>query len=186
MAENKLKEIDGKRIRRQYFTIPVLLHYAIMIFVPYYILIFTIQLDKFNMQEWIASIWTSIWICFWFSLPWIILKILNRLCFGKIVCVFTDDGIYHRNGFIEWDRVSKVEYIIDLPQRYKHDPERKCRAVIYTENETIVLLHAPLDILRSAKKYNSQMKTKLSKGSKWFIAVSVIMIILVPLIPFLA
>ena len=81
MKGNKLNEIDGRKIRRQYFTLPVLMHYVLMLFIPYCILVFTIQLNKFNMQEWISSVWISVWVCFCFSLPWMILRILNKRYF---------------------------------------------------------------------------------------------------------
>ena len=182
----ELKEIKGKKIRRQYFTIPVLMHYVLMVFVPYCILIFSIQLGKFHMQEWISSIWISVWVCFCFSLPWVLLKFLNRLYFGQIVCVLTEDGIYYKDGLIEWNRISKIEYVIDLPSRYKYDPTRKCRAVIYTENKTIILYHAPRSILRSVKKFKPQINARMSNGSKWLITILVLLLIfLVPLIPFL-
>ena len=180
--ESNLKHIQGKKIRRQYFTIPVLIHYVLMLFVPYCILIFSIQLGKFNMHEWISSIWISVWVGFCFSLPWILLKFLNRLYFGEIVCVLTEDGIHYKNGFIEWNSISKIEYVIDLPPRHKHDPKQRCRAVLYIENKTIVLFHAPRCILRSVKKLHPQTKTKLANESKWLIAAFVLCLIVVALI----
>ena len=187
MAENKSPQMNGRKIRRQYFTVPVLMHYVLMPFVPYCILIFSIQLGKFNMQEWISSIWMSVWICFCFSIPWVILKILNKACFGKIICVLTEEGIHYKDGFIEWNRITKIEYIIDRPSRYTYclERERKCRAIVHTEYETITLLQAPHSILRSVKKFQPQIKTQLSNGSKWLIAILVLLsIILVPFIPF--
>ena len=138
------------------------------------------------MQEWISSVWISVWVCFCFSLPWMILRILNKRYFGKIVCVLTDDGIRYDEGFIGWDCISKIEYVIDLPSRYRYDPKRKCRAVVYTENKTIILYHAPHSILQSVKKFKPQIKTQMSNGSKWLIAILTLLpIVLVPLIPFL-
>jgi hypothetical protein len=186
MKGNKLNEIDGRKIRRQYFTLPVVMHYVLMLFVPYCILVFTIQLNKFNMQEWISSVWISVWVCFCFSLPWMILRILNKRYFGKIVCVLTDDGIHYDKEFIGWEYISKIEYVIDLPSRYRYDPKRKCRAVVYTENKTIILYHAPHSILQSVKKFKPQIKTQMSNGSKWLIAILTLLpIVLVLLIPFL-
>ena len=115
-----------------------------------------------------------------------ILRILNKRYFGKIVCVLTDDGIRYDEGFIGWDCISKIEYVIDLPSRYRYDPKRKCRAVVYTENKTIILYHAPHSILQSVKKFKPQIKTQLSNGSKWLIAILTLLpIVLVLLIPFL-
>ena len=136
----------------------------------------------FNMQEWISSCWICVWVCFFFSIPCGILNILNRLYFGKIVCVLTEDGIHYNDGFIEWNRISKIEYIIDLPPRHRHDPKQRCRAVLYMENKTIVLLHAPRRILRSVKKLHPQTKTMLAIESKWLIATFVLCLIVVALI----
>ena len=113
--ENNLKDIQGIKIRQQYFTIPVFIHYVMMLFVPYCILIFSMRFGIFNMQEWLSSVWISVWVCFCFSLPWVILKFLNTAYFGKGICVLTENGIYYKDGFIEWNRISKIEYIIDLP-----------------------------------------------------------------------
>ena len=186
MRKYRLKEMDGRKIRQQYFTIPVLIHYGLMMFVPYCTLIFTIQLGKFNMQEWLSSIWISVWVCFCFSLPWVILSFLNRAYFGKVICVLTEDGLHYNDGFIEWNCISKIEYVIDFPSRYRYDPNRKCRAGVHSENKTITLLHAPHSILRSVKKFKPQIKTQLSSRSKWLVAIlAIIPIVLVPVIPFL-
>ena len=177
--------MDGRKIRQQYFMIPVLMHYVLMLFVPYCILIFTIQLGKFNMQEWLSSIWISVWVCFCFSIPWVILKFLNKAYFGKVICVLTEDGIHYNDGFVEWNRISKIEYVIDLPARNRYDPKRKCRAIVHTENETISLFSAPHSILRSVKKLKPQIKTQMANESKWLIAAFVLLpIIFVTLIPF--
>ena len=180
--ENNLKDIQGIKIRQQYFTIPVFIHYVMMLFVPYCILIFSMRFGIFNMQEWLSSVWISVWVCFCFSLPWVILKFLNTVYFGKVICVLTENGIYYKDGFIEWNRISKIEYIIDLPPRHRHDPKQRCRAVLYIENKTIVLLHAPRRILRSVKKLHPKTKTMLANESKWLIAAFVLCLIVVALI----
>ena len=184
---NNLKEIKGKRIRRQYFTIPVVMHYVLMLFIPYCMLVIYVQFGTFDIRQWIADFWICLWICFCFSVPWIILKILNCLCFGKIICVLDEDGIHHRNGFIAWDCISKVEYVIDLPPKYRYDPNQKCRAVIDTQDGSVILLQAPLYILRCIRKSHPQIKTSLSKESKWLIVfLTLLFIVLIPLLPLFA
>ena len=186
MKENPLKNIKGKKIRCQYFTIPVLIPYVIMFLVPYCIFVFSIRMGEFDMREWLGDLWISVYLCFIFSLPWIVLKILTRLCLGRIICVLDDDGIHHKGGFIAWDRVERVEYVIDVPPRYNIDPNQKCRAVIHTENESIILLQAPLYLLRCIKKSHPKIRAKLSNGSKWLIGVlAALALLAVAVIPFM-
>ncbi len=185
VSQINLKEIEGKKVRWQYFSVLVILMCALIFFVSYCMLVFTIKLDEFNIRKWLSDVLTTVWICFCFSAHWIILTILNRFCFGDIVCVLTENGIFYNDGFIEWDRISRVEYIIDLPSKYRYDPNRKCRAVIYTGDDSIVLLHAPRYILRLVKKFDRQIDTGMSKGSKWLVASLVLALIFVPLLLFL-
>ena len=182
-----LNEIQGKKLRRQFFTFFVLLPYFLMLYVPYCGLVFSIQLDKFDIYKWLELLGTSFVCCFAFSIPWIVLKLLNCFCFGRLVCVLDSSGIHHENGFIKWHHITKIEYDVNLPGKYHFSSSSPCRAIVHTMQEKIYLDFAPIEILYYAKKYNSKTKTSLASGTKWlFILLIAGAILLVHLIPSLS
>lgn len=180
MKPNYLNEIVGVKIRWQYFTVPILMFNFIAIFVPYCILIFSIPMGNFDFNEWMSNAVILILAFFVLSVPFIILSIFNRRYFGKVICVINDDGIYHEYGFVRWNSITKVEYVIKLPQRFNKN--NFCHAIIYTRSEKIILDHAPLSILSCVKKYKPELSAKVSSNSKWTIVIMLIIFIIIPFI----
>ena len=186
MAENNLKHIQGEKIRRQYFTGPIVLLASLALFIPYAMLVFTVALDKFELSTWLSDTWISVWLCLVFSAPFVILSIFNRRFFGRLICVVSEKGICWEDRTVGWNEIDKIEYEINLPGSSRKE-NRFCYAVIYTKNETVVLLHAPLLLLSKAKKYSPSIRASVSKSSKWMIGfMIVVMLIVVPLIPLFA
>ena len=182
-----LNEIQGKKLRRQFFTFFVLLPYCLMLYVPYCGLVFSIQLDKFDIYKWLELLGTSFVCCFAFSIPWIVLKLLNCFFFGKIACVLDSNGIHHENGFIKWHHITKIEYNINLPSKYHFSSSRPCHAIVHTMQEEIYLDFVPIEILYYAKKHNSKIKTSLAPGIKtMFILLIVAAVLIIPLFPSLS
>ncbi len=171
MKQNPLREIEGERIRRQYFTLPVIVLGVIMLFVPYCLLVFSLRDGSFLLSDWLDSLWISFWVCFVFSLPFLILMILNRVCFGRIICVLTAEGICCKDCLIKWNEIEKIEYEIDFPSRHRIDRYRCCRAIIHTKNKSMTLLHAPLYLLRRIKRIQPDLDARISKGSKWMLGI---------------
>ncbi len=181
MKKNSLREIDGIKLRWQYFTFPILILTFCMVVVPYCELVFSISMGKFDFSEFISAVWVSVCVSFILSVPLIVLSIFNRRFFGKIICVINESGIHHSSGFIKWSDVVKIEYEIDFPNRQHH--YRFCHAVIYTKEETVTLVHAPLSLLSAAKKYKPNIEAKVSKNSKWMLVFfAAAIILLVPII----
>ena len=166
MTKHTLRNIDGKPIRRQYFTAVVVMHYILMLFIPWVMLVVSLSMHRFDPSKWLSDLWISVWVCFGFSLPWLLLRALNRRFFGRIVCVLSADGIHHPSGKIGWDEIEKIEYVVDHARRYKRDPANRCRAIIYTQRRQIALLHAPLCILSEAKKYKPGLVTRIAGTGK--------------------
>lgn len=185
MSKNELHSIKGKKIRRQYFTIPVVLHYVLMLALAYFFLVFYIMLGRFDFSDWLSDVWISVWVCFVFSLPWCILKKLNRHFFGRIVCVLTEEGIHYHKGIIHWDCIEKIEYVFDTSPKYKNDPQKRCRAVIHTNGRHIAILHAPLSIIRDVKKYKPKINVTLS-DKRVLLSYIVIITLLLALCPFIS
>ena len=185
MAKNRLREIEGVKIRWQYFTAPLLILGIVAIWVPFIIFALEFNADNFDFSNWLSDgLWTSVWICFVFSVPFLILSPLNRRLFGKIVCVLNEDGIHYKDGFARWNEIVKMEYEIDFPgghiARYQY-----CRAIIYTSKEEIVIRHAPLFILSKVKKQHPDIQTGVSKDSKGTVGFFLIALLLIPFLIFL-
>ncbi|MBE6699172.1 MAG: hypothetical protein E7584_02895 [Ruminococcaceae bacterium] len=187
MAKNRLREIEGVKIRWQYFTAPLLILGIVAIWVPFIIFALEFNAGNFDFSKWLSDgLWTSVWICFVFSVPFLILSPLNRRFFGKIVCVLNEDGIHYKDGFVRWNEIVKMEYEIDFPgghiARYQY-----CRAIIYTSKEEIVIRHAPLFLLSKVKKQSSDIPTGVSKNSKGTVGFLFVALLLIPfLIPLIA
>lgn len=182
-----LREIDGQKIRRQYFALFILTNVACVCFIPNAMLIIPLQMGNFVLSEWFSSIGTSIGLCTILSIPWLILSALNRSYFDQIICVLTREGIHYDGGFIQWDKIKKIEYETELPIRYRavrrYRNQQYCRAVIFTEKESIVLLHAPFYILARARKMHPEIPCGVSKRSKRTIAFIVFaLLVVIPLV----
>ena len=187
MIKNRLRDIEGVKIRRQYFTAPLLILGIVAIWAPFIIFALEFSAGNFNFSKWLSEVlWTGVWICFVFSVPFLILSPLNRRLFGKIVCVLNEDGIHYKDGFVRWNEIVKMEYEIDFPSGFiKH--YRYCRAIIYTSKEEIVIQHAPLFLLSKVKKQNPDVQTGVSKSSKWEVGFFLVALALIPfLIPLIA
>ena len=184
MNDINLKFIDGKKIRRQYFNIPLIILYSLMIAIPYAIFTISLCIGKFDSAEWPSTLWISIGVCFCFSLPFLILRILNKYCFGRIICVLTQKGIHFPKGMLGWETIEKIEYAIDSKPRYKSDSAKAFRAIVYTKGgKHVVLNSSPLYILFRAKKYNKELDVRIS-GATSLLPVALVMAAIIALCPF--
>ena len=185
MGENHLKHIEGKKIRRQYFNIPLIVLYSLMLAIPYAIFTISLCMGKLDSYEWPATLWTSIWVCFFFSLPLLVLRALSKHCFGRIICVLNEDGIYYSHkGKLCWETIEKIEYVIDSKPRYASDTGKAFRAIIYTKGgKHVVLPNAPLHMVSRIKKDQKELDVKIL-GATSLLPVALIMAAILLLCPF--
>ena len=163
MKKNELRDIDGKKIRRQYFHAPLIFLFSLMIAIPYSTTVFSLAMGKYEQYELPSTLGTSILVCAIFSLPILILRVLNKHFFGKIICVLNEEGIHHPKGMLKWEAVEKIEYAIDSKPRYKSDPSRAFRAIVYYAQGTkhLVLEKAPISLLSRMKKYRKDIDFRI-------------------------
>ncbi len=163
MQENSLKCIQGKKIRRQGFIIPLVIFYSMMVAIPYFIFAISWCVGKLDTYGSPSTFWTSVLLCFLFSVPFLVLRSLNKYFFGKIICVLNEEGIYYANkGKLRWDSIEKIEYVIDSKPRHKGDSCKTWRAIIYTHGgKHVVLEKAPLYIISGIKKYQTSLDVKI-------------------------
>ncbi|MBQ8310313.1 MAG: hypothetical protein IJX80_04780 [Clostridia bacterium] len=184
MKKNHLREIVGDKIRWQYFTGPLLILLFCMIFVPYCFFVFSFSTGEFNLSKWFSDLLVSIEVCLGFAIPFIILSLLNRRYFGKIICVINEYGIHYKNGMVKWEDITKIEYEIELPGGTVKKENLFCHAVIHTKKQKITLIHAPIFFISKVKKHKPSIDVGVSKNSKWIICfIIALLVIAVPIIP---
>lgn len=170
MQENSLKSIGEKKIRRQYFNAPLIFLYSAMIAIPYFILVISLGIEKFDASDWPSTLWISIWVSFFFSIPVLILRAMCKHLFGRIICVINEEGIHYASkGKLLWETIEKIEYVIDSKPRYKTDTKKPFRTIIYTKGGKIITLdHAPMHIISCIKKYSRGLDVKVSGAASLF------------------
>lgn len=184
MKRNHLREIYGEKIRWQYFSWAILILIFCMFFVPYCIFVFSLSAGDFNVSNWFSDLLICVEVCFAFSIPFVILSILNQQFFGKIICVINENGIYYQDGLLKWDEILKIEYEIELSGGVVKKENLFCHSVIYTRKDNIKLIHTPLFFISKVKKYNPSLDAKISKNSIWMIVFFIVLLtIAVPIIP---
>lgn len=178
------REIKDCKIRWQFFNIPI---YALIIgFFMLTVIFFSAALanGNFDLTKYLSNVFVPAKILFSFAVPLVVLSVLNRYCFGKTVCVLSEEGIRYRNAFIEWNKVNKVEYEIELPSKTR---PHFSYAKIVTEKDDIKIVHAPLYILSEIKKMQPHIKVEITKSSKFFVAIIAGSVLLISaVLPFIA
>ena len=180
MKNDRYQDREGKKIRRQFFNGMIFNIFIIVIYSLYIISMTNLLNDNFVMASWFETIKVCVIICLILSLPFIVLSILNRRYFGEIICVINEHGIYYENGFLYWSDIDKIVYECPtLSKRFRYDP---CCVEIHTKNKTEELIHAPLYLLFVAKRVEKNVNIKLSKESKWYIAVLSVIFLAFPFV----
>ena len=172
MKKKDLKKIPGERIRWQYFT-QCLLIYLLTAFA---LLLMTVTRlfaePSYDLRTWLADLGDGMFTILFFAFPGFLLAVLNRLFFGRIVCVLNDEGLHHRGGSIRWDEIDSVSYIVEMLGRHEY-----CRVRITGKNLDLELDHAPLYMLRKLKRYIPDAKVGVGKGSVKTVCVGVAVVL---------
>ena len=178
-VNNDLKNIDGKKIRWQYFNVPI---YGIIAIMMMMVTMFTIH-DIRDGSFYLSNIFDTIIQGLYMASPFIVLSVLNRFLFGKVLCVMNDRGIYLKNEFIEWKKIKKVVYKPELSS--KREIKYTYASFTVAENSKeyeLHISHFPLYGLRIIKNYNPSIKVQIPTENKLFIA---IMMLIPPIIAFI-
>jgi len=181
MKKNELKDIDGKKIRRQYFNAPLIFLLSFMIAIPYSITVFSLAMGKYEQYALPSTLKSTVLVCGILSLPFWILRALNKRFFGKIICVLNEEGIHHPKGMLKWDAIEKIEYALDAKPRYKSDPSSAFRAIVYYAQGTkhLVLEKAPISILSRIKKYRKDVDARIEGGASFLPTVLILSAIVI-------
>ncbi|MBQ9107057.1 MAG: hypothetical protein IJY56_04110 [Clostridia bacterium] len=147
------KDIDGKKIREQYFD-------AILVGLFIVVAGYTIY-SLFDIKNFLDNLLNSGILITCFS-PFILLAILNKFVFGKILCVLSEDKLYYfsaetrinsrhnkTNGYLEYNEIKNVEYI---PSRLGVGAKRLSRVIISGENFEITVWNANRSLVKEINK----------------------------------
>lgn len=189
-----LKDINGVKLRRQYFNAPL---WFVLPIIPICIILMAMVLIKhneFSFSEWLALSLKSIGLLLAIFSPFIALSVLNRFLFGKIVSVMNNEGIYFENNFIPWNKINKIEYIPDTAGRQY---EIKLALYGYTRLKLTLngetgkeydaeIKNFPLYGLFKLKKFCPDKKIKFAaKNVLWalvFLGIAMIVSLLIPFV----
>lgn len=177
--EGTLKDIDGIKMRRQWFFTPAVLSmgFILMITIVFSLtsLIENIEMSQED-KEFIPLLITNVIFPFEFSL--LVLSILNIKFWGKTVAVINDDGVYTNQMFLKWDEILEIEFspriLID-----RHVDDYAYAKIVSTK-KTYKIAHMPLYFLLKVKKYNPEIKMKFNKRAIRFYAILFLISLTVP------
>lgn len=160
--EGTLKDINGIKMRRQWFFTPMVMSIGFIIMLAIVFLLTSLlgnlewsQEDK----EFVSILFT--YIIFPFEFLLLLLSVISiKLC-GKTVAVINDDGVYTNQAFIRWDNITEIEF---FPREINYRSfDAVAYAKIVSRKKTYKIAHMPLYFLFKAKKYNPEIKLKINK-----------------------
>ncbi len=175
MIQTRLCDIDGKKIRRQYFNIFVYLE-IMLAFVPVTIILGANSIwgdsgtKLSSISEYMIKV---VSVFFVLMLPCIILSAFNRKFLGKIVCVLSDEGICFEKGTICWDNIERIEYEIRIFPFLCTTDGVNCYANIITADKAIKINQAPHMLLSQIKKQHPDINIKLGKTSFLILSIGI-------------
>lgn len=179
---NSLKDIHGTKMRRQiFFTVLVIILVLVFMFLYslgcVYVLENLLGLgDGRNYKQDLTSIFGM---CIEPIIILAILSILNLNFFGEIVAVLTDEGVYTKKHFIDWNDITEIKfYTPEMPGK-NLTPTSFAYTEILCLQGTRKIYHMPLWFLLKAKRFNKQIKLRI-KIDNWYIFFGVVGILMPP------
>ena len=169
-----LEEIEGQKIRWQYFNTWIYMMLAIIPAVPVMIIMGELREGNFDIWNVIVemSSATPVMIAMYgfFIGPFAILSIFNRFCFGKLLSVVTEDTLFWENREIPITDINKIVYHPRVMTRRSISYSYATIFIRTKANNTqpLDVVHFPLYGLRKIKKYNKEIKLSWDKYI-WFL-----------------
>lgn len=171
---SELLDKDGEKIRWQHFN--VCIYVMLTLFSAVYVMLIMMEFKKGNFDIWNMIIEMSgatsvvLPIYAFFISPFIILSILNRFCFGKVLGVVNDSTLFLNDREININNIIEITYHPRLISRGK---DSFCYATFVIQNQKgntklLDVVHFPLYGLRKIKKYNRNIKLSCDKHI-WFL-----------------
>jgi hypothetical protein len=169
-----LEEIEGQKIRWQYFNTWIYMMLAIIPAVPVMIIMGELREGNFDIWNVIVEMSgaTPVIIAMYgiFIGPFAILSIFNRFYFGKLLGVVTEDTLFLENREIPITDIKKIVYHPRVMTRRSISYSYATIFIRTKANDTqpLDIVHFPLYGLRKIKKYNKEIKLSCDKYI-WFL-----------------
>lgn len=172
----ELKQLSGDNIRIQYFNYILGIFLSFVPTVPIMVLIMEWkESGKWLFDEFISAfletlpITTAIWGVV--LIPLILLSILNRFCFGKVICVLDDKGIHTENDLLLWTDIKSVSFKTAMHSRFRYRPACTTFYIKNTSEYELDIINFPFYGLRKIKRYCPDVNVKVqNKGWIMFFA----------------
>ena len=178
--EGTLKDINGIKMRRQWFFTPMVMSigFIIMLVIIFSLtsLIENIEMSQED-KEFIPLLFKNVIFPFEFSL--LVLSILNVKLWGKTVAVINDDGVYTNQMFLRWDEILEIEFSPRILIE-KHVDDFAYAKIVSTK-KIYKIAHMPLYFLLKVKKYNPEIKMKFNKRAIRFYAILFLISFIAPI-----
>jgi len=185
----ELEGKNGEKIRRQYFNLYIGAQLSFAPAVSLIIIISELKKGNFDIYgmlfEMANTVPAVLKIYAIFLFPFVLLSILNRFCFGKVLGVVNDFALYLKDRELDINDIVKIVY---YPGSFSRHRISSCGATFTVDckngnTQTLDVASFPLYGLKKIKKYNPNVKLSIDK-SFWFLALcpTVICVILALLI----
>ncbi len=169
-----LEEIEGQKIRWQYFNTWIYMMLALIPAVP--VMIIMGELRKGNFDIWNVIVEMSgatpviIAMYGFFIGPFVVLSIFNRFSFGKLLGVVTEDTLFLENREVPITDIKKIVYHPRIMTRCSISFSYATIFIRTKANNMAPLdvVHFPLYGLRKIKKHNKEIKLSCDKYI-WFL-----------------
>lgn len=164
-----LKNSDGVKIRMQYFNMPIFAAFGLVILIFFIGGAVAIKNKEPFFSHDIIPAFGGLFVL---TAPFILLSVLNRFFFGRVICVINDEGIRVIDGpqIIKWGEITNVSY---TPAGVVGHRLYFSEADIYVPincselTRILTLPHLPLYGLRLMKRHMPEAKFNLT--SVWFL-----------------
>lgn len=160
--EGTLKDINGIKMRRQWFFTPMVLSSGFILILVIVFAMSSLLCDIEWLQEdkeFVSILFT--YIIFPFEFLLLMLSVISiKLC-GKTVAVINDDGVHTNQAFLKWNEITEVEFSPRV--LYKNRFDDCAYTTIVSKRGIYKIAHMPLYFLLEAKKYNPEISIKINK-----------------------
>lgn len=175
----ELAQLSGEKIRIQYFN------YAIFVYISF----FPTMPIMWSVLEWkesgklpfdevisaflenllaTALLWGIVLI------PLVLLSLLNWFCFGKVICVLDDKGVYVESDLLLWKDIKSISFQpATIPSKYFYSPNCATFTIRKAQEYKIDVIPFSFFALRKIKRYCPDVKIEVKdKGTIIFYALS--------------
>ena len=169
----ELDEVEGEKLRWQYFNTLIYTLLAFFPAVPVMIIIEQMKEGNFDvlgtLSEMSGALPTVLTMYACFIGPLVVLSLLNRFFFGKTLGVVNQSALYLENCEIPLERIEKIVY---HPRVMSRTRIVFSYAVLHLRTnrgtKQMEIVHFPMYALWKIKKYNPQIKLKCDSYI-WFL-----------------